>query len=144
MTVAACVNVIIPALTKPMIITVVAPELWIAAVVTAPIPTPIILFPDTFLNRARSLLELTASRLELIVEHATRNIPMPASIDNTAEIITVELIVVLSSDLLFYGRKKDFTTTDVAKSRFLQHVPGIPPVLTKACYMLRLHASYSL
>jgi len=82
-----------PALTKPMVMTVVAPELCIAAVVTAPIPTPIILFPDTFRNSALSLLELIASRLELMVVQATRKIPIPANIDSIAEMINVEFTV---------------------------------------------------
>ena len=40
MMVAASGNVMIPALTNPMTMTVIAPELWIAAVPTVPIPTP--------------------------------------------------------------------------------------------------------
>lgn len=61
-----------------------------AAVVTAPIPTPINLFPDTFLNKDLNLLELTASKLELIIEQATKKIPIPANIDKTAETIVTE------------------------------------------------------
>ena len=38
MMVAACAREMMPALTKPMVITVVAPELWMAAVPSTPIP----------------------------------------------------------------------------------------------------------
>ena len=65
--VAAWVREMIPALTKPMVMTVVAPELWIAAVPKAPIPTPSILLPEAFENNFLSFSELAASRLELII-----------------------------------------------------------------------------
>ena len=136
MTVAACTRDMIPALTKPMTMTVVAPELWIAAVVTAPIPTPTSLLPDTLWNSVLNLSELTASRLELIILHATRNIPIPASMDRMAEIITAALIgpddiIHLSFRLKYLflrlsDHKKDFATEiTAAKSRSLQQVPGI-------------------
>ena len=65
--VAAWVREMIPALTKPMVMTVVAPELWIAAVPKAPIPTPSILLPEALENSFLSFSELAASRLELII-----------------------------------------------------------------------------
>ena len=65
--VAACAREMMPALTKPMVITVVAPELWIAAVPRVPIPTPSSLLLDAFAKRCLSFSELAASRLELII-----------------------------------------------------------------------------
>lgn len=67
MMVAACEREMIPAFTKPMVITDVAPELWMAAVPIVPIPTPSILLFDAFSNSFLSLLELADSRLELII-----------------------------------------------------------------------------
>ena len=78
-----------PALTKPITMTVVAPELWMAAVPNAPIPTPSNRLPDALANSALSLLLPAASRLELIVEQATRNTPMPASSVSTAANIEI-------------------------------------------------------
>ena len=65
--VAACEREMMPALTKPMVITVVAPELWMAAVPSAPIPTPVSLLLDAFEKSFFSLSELAASRFELII-----------------------------------------------------------------------------
>lgn len=67
MMVAAWVRDIIPAFTKPMTITVVAPELWMAAVPTVPMPTPSRRLRDALENSALSLVELADSRLELII-----------------------------------------------------------------------------
>jgi len=72
-----------------MVITVVAPELWITAVPAAPIPTPINLFDDAFENIALSLLELADSRFELIIWQAIRNIPIPDIKYRMAEMISV-------------------------------------------------------
>ena len=65
--VAACTNEIMPAFTKPMAITVVAPELWMAAVPTAPMPTPSNLLLAALEKRLLSLLDETDSRLVLII-----------------------------------------------------------------------------
>ena len=67
MIVAACESEIIPAFTKPIVITVVAPELWMAAVPTAPIPTPRSLLPEALEKSFFSFSELAASRFELII-----------------------------------------------------------------------------
>ena len=67
MMVAACASEMMPALTKPMVITVVAPELWMAAVPRAPIPTPRSLLPEAFEKSVFSFSELAASRFELII-----------------------------------------------------------------------------
>ena len=67
-----------PALTKPMTITLVAPDDCIAAVASAPMPTPTSLLFEVFAKSRLSLLELTDSRLELIILQAIRKIPMPA------------------------------------------------------------------
>ncbi len=76
--VAACISDIMPAFTKPITITVVAPELCIAAVATVPMPTPISLLFDVLANRDFNLFELSDSRFELIILHAIKNTPMPA------------------------------------------------------------------
>ena len=78
MMVAACANDKMPTLTKPMTITVTAPLLWMAAVPTVPIPTPIHLFRPVFENSCFSRFDDTASRWVLIIWQATRNTPMPA------------------------------------------------------------------
>ena len=67
MMVAACESEMMPALTKPMVITVVAPELWMAAVPSAPIPTPISLLLEALEKSFLSRSELAASRFELII-----------------------------------------------------------------------------
>ena len=79
----------IPAFTKPMTMTVVAPELWMAAVPTVPMPTPRSLLPEALENMFLRPLELTDSRLELIIWQATRKIPIPATSVRIAEIIVV-------------------------------------------------------
>ena len=79
----------IPALTKPMVITVVAPELWIAAVPRVPIPTPRSLLLEAFANICFNLSELAASRLELIIWQAMRKIPIPARSVRMAEMTAV-------------------------------------------------------
>ena len=65
--VAAWARDMMPALTKPMVITVVAPELWMAAVPSAPIPTPISLLLEAFEKSCFNFSELAASRFELII-----------------------------------------------------------------------------
>ena len=73
-----------PAFTKPMTMTVMAPELCMAAVPTAPIPTPYSLLLDAFANIFFSLLLLNASIFELSILQAVRNTPIPASNASTA------------------------------------------------------------
>ena len=58
--------------------TVVAPELWIAAVAAVPIPTPTSFLSEALAKRFLSLTLHTDSRLELSMVHAIRNTPMPA------------------------------------------------------------------
>ena len=65
--VAACESEIIPALTKPIVMTVVAPELCIAAVPNVPMPTPSNLLFEALANSFLSLSELADSRLVLII-----------------------------------------------------------------------------
>ena len=89
---AACVKDIMPALTKPMTMTEVAPDDWIAAVATAPIPTPTNLLFEVLANRARSFRELTDSRFELIILQAMRKIPTPATRAKTAFAIVPAII----------------------------------------------------
>ena len=67
MMVAAWAREMMPALTKPMVMTVVAPELWMAAVPRAPIPTPSSLLPEALEKSILSLSELAASKFELII-----------------------------------------------------------------------------
>ena len=98
-----------PALTKPITMTVVAPELWIAAVPSAPIPTPNRRLPDALANSSLSLLLPAASRLELIVEQATRNTPMPASSVSTADKMDTWFIctsAIKANPLRIRGRKE--------------------------------------
>ena len=78
MIVAACANDMMPTFTKPMTITVVAPEDWIAAVATVPIPTPNMRELDMRENRLLRRALLAVSRLEDIIWHATKKIPIPA------------------------------------------------------------------
>ena len=78
MTVAACASDMMPTFTKPMTITVTAPELWMAAVPTVPMPTPShLLFPILANSRFKPAL-LALSRLVLNILQATKNTPMPA------------------------------------------------------------------
>ena len=65
-------------MTKPMIMTVVAPEDWIMAVERAPMPTPASLLPDTLENIRFRLSELRVSRLELMMPQAVMKTPTPA------------------------------------------------------------------
>lgn len=95
--VAACEREMMPAFTKPMVMTEVAPELCMAAVPMVPIPTPSILLRDAFSNSFFSFLELADSRLELIIWQAMRKIPIPARRVNMAE-ITVDVSIRLSFD----------------------------------------------
>ena len=76
--VAAWLRVMMPAFTKPMVITEVAPELWMAAVPMVPMPTPRSLLLAALEKSFLSLLELADSRFELIIWQAMRNIPIPA------------------------------------------------------------------
>ena len=80
--VAACTSVMMPAFTKPITMTVVAPELWMAAVPSAPMPTPSSLLRDALANSVRSLSLPIDSRFSLIILQAMRKVPMPASRDN--------------------------------------------------------------
>ena len=82
MTVAACAKVMMPALTKPITMTVVALELCIAAVVTAPTPTPSLLF-EVFANSLFRRLLPSDSRFELIIVQAMRKMPTPAAREST-------------------------------------------------------------
>ena len=84
-----------PALTKPITITVTAPELWMAAVPTVPMPTPISLFLEALAKRLFNLSELADSRLELIIWQATRKIAIPARSVKIAERIAVNAITVV-------------------------------------------------
>ena len=69
----------IPTLTKPTMSTVVTPELWIRAVVAAPIPTLTSRLSAVFSNR--SLIFPVASCSILAVRRCTptKNTPVPAS-----------------------------------------------------------------
>ena len=78
MMVAACVSDMIPTFTKPMTMTVTAPLLWIAAVPSVPIPTPIHLLFPVCEKSCLSRREAADSRLLLIIVQATRNTPIPA------------------------------------------------------------------
>ena len=136
MMVAAWTSDMIPALTKPIVMTVVAPELWMAAVATAPIPTPSHLLPDIFANSARSLLLLTASRLELIMEQAIRKIPIPARSVRIA--LTTKVILIIlpfplkQKETLTAGRNfPAFYSKSLASYDMFR---GFLPVLTKACH----------
>ena len=92
MMVAAWVSEMMPALTKPMVMTVVAPELWMAAVPRAPMPTPSSLLSEALENSFFSLSELAASRLELIIWQAMRKTPIPArSVSREVIIVTVSI-----------------------------------------------------
>ena len=90
----------IPALTNPMTRTVVAPELWMAAVDTAPIPTPRILLLEAFENMALSLELLMDSRFELSILQDIRKTPIPAASIKRAVIIMVLSII---SDSYIFG-----------------------------------------
>lgn len=79
MTVAACASDMMPTFTKPMTMTVVAPDDCIAAVPKAPIPTPIRRLLDTLEKRLLRRELLAVSRLEDIIWQATRKIPIPAT-----------------------------------------------------------------
>ena len=79
MIVAACANDMMPTFTKPMTITVVAPDDWIAAVATVPIPTPNMRELDIRENRLLRRALLAVSKLEDIIWHATKKIPIPAT-----------------------------------------------------------------
>ena len=83
-TVAACCRDIIPTLTNPMIITVVAPDDWIAAVPSAPIPTPNILLSETRAKRVLSRELPAASKFVDIKRQATKKMPIPANNVKTA------------------------------------------------------------
>jgi hypothetical protein len=96
----AQVSDMMPAFRKPMTMTVVAPELWMAAAVRVPMPTPSSLLLDAPANSWRSLLEPAVSRLRLSMEHATRKIPMPARRPR----IAVRIWTCVMADLSF-GRK---------------------------------------
>ena len=78
----------IPALTKPMTMTVVADELWIAAVAAAPTPTPSSLLFEVRANSAFSLRLPSDSKLALIIVQAMRKMPTPAIRVNT-DVMTV-------------------------------------------------------
>ena len=74
-------------MTKPITITEVALELWIAAVVTAPTPTPTSLLFAVLENSDLSFALPRASRLELIIEQDIKNTPTPAKSVKTEVII---------------------------------------------------------
>ena len=80
--------------------TVVAPELWMAAVDTAPIPTPRILLLEAFENMALSLELLMDSRFELSILQDIRKTPIPAASIKRAVIIMVLSII---SDSYIFG-----------------------------------------
>ncbi len=103
MTVAACVSVIIPALTKPITMTEVALELCITAVVAAPTPTPNNLLFDAFVKSDFNFLLPRASRLELIIVQAIKNMPTPAINESTEVTISVAVILFFSSELVSYN-----------------------------------------
>ena len=115
-TVAACASVIIPAFTKPITMTLVALELCIAAVVTVPTHTPKSLLLDAFANRLLSRLLPSASRLELIMEQAIRNIPMPATSVSIAVAICVAFINTSPYfRIIVLGGRVDIPMRDVLK-----------------------------
>ena len=89
MMVAARGSVMIPAFTNPMTMTVMAPELWIAAVPTVPIPTPYHLLFEALVNMLLSLPLLMDSKLELSILHAVRKTPIPAMRVRIAVIINM-------------------------------------------------------
>ena len=80
--VAAWPNVIIPALTRPITMTVVNPELWTKAVVAQPIPTPTSFLSDVFRNKALILELAIFSILSESILQPTKNTPKPANISN--------------------------------------------------------------
>ena len=60
-----------------------------AAVPTVPMPTPRSLLLDALAKRLFNFAELADSRLELIIWHAMRNMPIPARRVRIAETIAV-------------------------------------------------------
>ena len=78
----------------------VAPELWMAAVVTVPIPTPTSFLSDALANSDLSLELHMDSRLLLSIMQAIRNTPIPAISIKIAVIIFVASICITNRGLI--------------------------------------------